>query len=147
MVKDLLLITHFIGLALGLGTGFSMMRLGASTQDMDPVERGKLMTRVLVLSKNGSIGLLLLLLSGIAMFFKGGGMALFRAAGWPFHTKIALVLVLVVLTGMLQTSIAKLRKAASPADAQAIAARMPKLGMAMTTTSVIIVVMAVLAFH
>lgn len=147
MLKDLLLITHFIGLALGLGTGFSMMRLGASTKDLDPAERGKFMGRVLVLSKNGSIGLALLILSGLALFFTGGGMTLFRVAGWPFHTKITLVLILIGAFGVMQMNIAKLRKAAPGPEAQAIAGKLPKLGAVTTSLSLLIVVMAVLSFH
>jgi hypothetical protein len=147
MLKDLLLVTHFIGLALGLGTGFAMMRLGAAAKDMDPAERGKFMSRILVLSKNGSWGLLLLIVSGLGLFWTGGKMALFRIAGWPFHVKLTGVIILIVLLGMMQMTIAKLRKAAPGADAAAIAARLPMIGAATTTTSLIVVVMAVMAFH
>lgn len=146
-MKDLLLVVHFVGLALGLGTGFAMMRLGASTKDLDPAERGKFMGRVLVLSKNGSWGLALLIASGLALFFTGGGMTLFRVAGWPFHTKLTLVAILIVAFGVMQMTIAKLRKAAPGPEAQAIAARLPKIGAVTTLTSLLIVVMAVLSFH
>lgn len=146
-MKDILLIVHFVGLSLGLGTGFSMMRLGAAAKDLDPAERGKFMSKVLTLSKNSAWGLVLLLASGIAMFFMGGGTALFRVAGWPFHTKLTLVVVLIGIFGAMQMTIAKLRKAAPGPDAQAIAARLPKLGAAATSTSLLIVVMAVLSFH
>jgi uncharacterized membrane protein len=146
-MKDLLLVVHFVGLALGLGTGFAMMRLGASARELDPAERGKFMGRVLVLSKNASWGLVLLVVSGVTLFFTGGGMTLLRTAGWPFHTKLTLVVVLIVLFGMMQMTIAKLRKAAPGPEAQAIAAKLPKIGAATTSTSLLIVTMAVLSFH
>jgi hypothetical protein len=147
MLKDVLLITHFIGLALGLGTGFAMMRLGASTKDMDAGERAKLMNRAMVLSKNGSMGLGLLLLSGLAMLWLGGGMALLRAAGWPFHVKLTLVVIAMGLVGAMQSAQARLRRSVTAAETQAVAAKLPRLGMATTFTTLLIVVMAVLAFH
>ena len=69
-----LLITHFLGLAIGLGSGFAQFTLALATRDLAPPERGQFMQRAAALGKNGSFGLLLLILSGI-------GMTTMR--GWP----------------------------------------------------------------
>lgn len=146
-MRDSLLILHFLGLALGVGTGFAMMRLGMSAKTLTPEERSSFMSRVLVLSKNGSWGLLILIATGVPLWILGGGMSLFRSAGWPFHTKLLLVVVLIALTGVLQATIARLRRAQGSPAAAALAARLPKVGSAMTGVSVLIVITAVLAFH
>ena len=68
-----LLFLHFIGLALGVGTSFAMLTLGAATKDLPSDERTKFMLRAGALRKNGSIGLALLILSGLALFMLQGG--------------------------------------------------------------------------
>ena len=79
-----LLFLHFIGLALGLGTSFAMLTLGAAARELSPEERGKFMLRVGALRKNGSAGLGLLILSGLAMFILRGPLEMLR-----FGTSIA----------------------------------------------------------
>jgi hypothetical protein len=69
---DLWLILHFLGVALGVGTGFAMMTLGLSTRDMPPEDRGAFMRRASVIGLNGSIGLALLIGSGVGLLFTRG---------------------------------------------------------------------------
>lgn len=142
-MQDLLLVVHFIGLALGVGTSFAMLRLGLATKHLPPAERAQFFKHALSLSKNGSIGLGLLILSGVCILFTRGVSTVFAAGGVAFHIKLTLVLVLAGLLGFSQVLIKRFREK-QDAAAMATAA---KLGPAMLLTSLGIVVAAVLAFH
>lgn len=136
-----LLILHFIGLALGLGTSFAMFTLGLAARDLPGPERGKFMLRASLLGKNGSYGLLLLILSGLGMTFTRGFSNTMAWGGPAFHTKLLLVVVMVGVVGVMQVSLKKARGG----DTAALA-RLPKLGRIGMLLSVAIVVLAVIAF-
>lgn len=143
---DFWLILHFIGLALGVGTGFAMMRLGFATRDMPPADRGAFMRRASALSQNGSIGLTLLIVSGIGLMLTRG-VAMVMAWGGPmFHIKLTLVVILVGVFGYMQVLIRKSRSA-DAAEAGAASARMAVVSKIMLLLGVSIIVSAVLAFH
>jgi uncharacterized membrane protein len=139
---DVLLIVHFIGLALGLGTSFAMFTLGIVSADMPPAERAAFMRRAMLLGRNGSIGLLLLILSGTWLVFAQGMEAINAIAGGLFHLKLTLVVLLMGTFGYMQVLIRK----AKASDAAAMA-RMPLVGRVMLLLSLAIVVVAVFAFH
>jgi uncharacterized membrane protein SirB2 len=132
-----LLILHFIGLALGLGTSITMFTLGLSTRKASPAERGDLFRRLGPLKRNGSIGLALLLLAGLGMLALRPG--LWGVGGW-FHAKLALVLVMVALYGWMQV----LLKRAGNAPPPARVATLSRINLVLTLA---IVVCAVMAFH
>jgi len=138
-----LLFLHFIGLALGVGTSFAMMTLGASTKDMNADERAKFMLRAGVLSKNGSSGLGLLLLSGIAMFILRGPAAVMAWGGPAFHAKLTLVVILCGVFGYMQVLLKKIRKAGGGP----LMAKLPKISLGMLILSVAIVLSATIAFQ
>ena len=139
---DLWLILHFIGLALGVGAGLAMFRLRGAVADMPPAERGAFMMRASVLSKNSSIGLLLLIVSGIGLLMSHGVTAVMVAGGPMFHTKLTLVAILIGLFGYSQV----LMKKARSGDAAA-ATRLPMISTLLMLLSVSIIITAVLAFH
>lgn len=140
---DLLLMVHFLGLALAVGTGFANMTLGMATADMEPADRVKFFLRAFALSKNGSIGLLLLLLSGVGLALVPGLQATMLRGGGAFHAKLTLVLIAIALLGRIQVLIKKAKQEqGGPAMAQ-----IPKVGRALLLTGIGIVVCAVLAFH
>lgn len=143
MLYNLILFLHFIGLALGVGTSFATATLGASTRDMSPEERTKFMLRASVLRKNGSFGLLLLILSGIGMLIVRGPAAVFAWGGGAFHLKLTLVVILIGVFGYLQVIGKKVREAGGGP----LMAKLPKLSMAMLVLSVAIVAAAVVAFQ
>jgi hypothetical protein len=60
---DVLLMLHFIGLAMGVGTSFAMLTLGSTARRLPPEERGVFFGRIGGLAKNGSIGFALLVAS------------------------------------------------------------------------------------
>jgi uncharacterized membrane protein len=142
-MQDLFLVIHFIGLALGVGTSFAMLRLGLATRSLAPAERAQFFKHALSLSKNGSLGLALLIVSGLCMLFTRGVATVFGAGGIAFHIKLTLVLVLAGLLGFSQVLLKRFRE---KQDAQALATA-TKLGPAMLVTGLGIVICAVLAFH
>jgi len=142
-MQDLFLIIHFIGLAMGVGTSFAMMRLGIATQDLAPAERGQFFRRALAVAKNGSIGLGLLIVSGLCMLFTRGVGTVFASGGVAFHIKLTLVLILCGLLGYSQVKVKRFRE---KDDVAALAAA-AKLGPLMLITGLGIVICAVLAFH
>lgn len=139
---DLWLILHFVGLALGVGAGFAMLRLRGAVADMPPAERGAFMMRASVLSKNGSAGLGLLILSGVGLLMSHGVSAVMVAGGPMFHAKLTLVVILIGLFGYSQVLIKKARSGDPSA-----AARIPLISNLVLLLSVSIIITAVLAFH
>jgi uncharacterized membrane protein len=138
-----LLILHFIGLTLGVGTGFAMMALGKASAELSPEERTKFMLRASVLSKNGSVGLGLLILSGLGMLIDRGFGTIFKLGGGLFHAKLTLVVIMAGLLGYMQVTLKKVREAGGGP----LMAKLPKLGGAMLLLGVSVIVLAVLAFE
>ena len=137
-----ILFLHFIGLALGVGTSFAMLTLGAAARDLAPEDRSKFMMRVSALRKNGSYGLGLLILSGIAMLLLRGPAAVFAWGGGAFHLKLTLVVILIGFFGYMQVLTKKIRLAGGGP----LMAKLPKLSLIMLGLSVAIVASAVAAF-
>ncbi len=142
MLYNILLFLHFIGLALGVGTSFATAALGAGTRDMPADERTKFLLRASLLRKNGSYGLLLLILSGLGILIVRGPQAVFAWGGPAFHLKLTLVVILLGLFGYLQVIGKKVREAGGGP----LMAKLAKLGLAMLVVSVAIVASAVAAF-
>lgn len=137
-----LLLLHFIGLALGVGAGFANLTLGFAARDLSPEDRVKFMLRASALAKNGSIGLLLLLVTGIGMMLMRGVGATMAWGGGAFHAKLTLTVIFIGVFGYMQVLLKRAkREAGGPAMA-----RLPKLGQLMLLISVTIVVCAVVAF-
>jgi len=137
-----ILFFHFIGLALGVGTSFAMLALGIASRDLSPEERTKFMLRASALSKNGSYGLGLLILSGVAMLLIRGPAATMAWGGGAFHVKLTLVLILCGVFGYTQSLLKKIRLAGGGP----LMAKVPKLSITMLALSVAIVASAVAAF-
>lgn len=137
-----ILFLHFIGLALALGTSFAMLTLGKAGQELAPDERSKFMQRCAALRKNGSYGLALLILSGLALFVLHGPRAVFAWGGPAFHLKLTLVVILCGVFGYMQVLLKKVRVAGGGP----LMAKLPKVSMLMLGLSVAIVASAVAAF-
>jgi uncharacterized membrane protein len=138
-----LLIIHFIGLALSLGTSFALLTLRKANAELEPAERTKFLLRALSVSKNGGLGLLLLLLTGLGMFFMRGPGAVMAAGGPAFHAKLTLVVILCGVFGYAQVLGKRVREArGGPA-----LAKLPAVGNAILLLGVAIVISAVIAFQ
>jgi uncharacterized membrane protein len=143
---DFWLVLHFIGLALGVGTGFAMFTLGMSTQDMPPADRAAFMRRASVITRNGSVGLLLLIVSGVGFLVTRGVPVVMAWGGPMFHIKLTLVAMLIGVFGYMQVLLRQSRSS-DAAVAGAASARMAIVSKIMLLLGVSIVVTAVLAFH
>jgi hypothetical protein len=141
---DVLLMLHFIGLAMGVGTSFAMLTLGSTARRLPPEERGVFFGRIGGLAKNGSIGFALLVASGIGMLLDRGVSVMFQVGGGAFHVKLTLVVLLAGCLGYSQVLRKRMRESGGSGPAAGI---LPKLGMGMLALGVGIVVSAVLAFH
>jgi hypothetical protein len=134
---------HFIGLALGVGTGFAILVLGLASRDLSPPDRVAFMLRAGAIGKNGSIGLLLLIATGIGMMVLRGVPETFAWGGGAFHAKLGLVVVFSLLFGYLQALSARARReAGGPAMA-----KIPTVSRILLAISLAIVACAVVAFH
>jgi uncharacterized membrane protein len=133
---------HFIGLALGVGTSFALLSLSGAARDLPPDEQAKLMLRVGALRKNGSYGLGLLILSGLAIFIVRGPADVMRWGGGAFHLKLTLVVILIGLFGYSQVLTKKVRLAGGGP----LMSKLSTLGKIMLAVSIAIVASAVAAF-
>jgi len=139
-MKVVMLILHFIGLVMGLGTGFAHAFLGAAVAKMSPEEATKFRLHSLILGKMGHIGIGLLVISGLYMitpYWK----VLFSMP--LLMTKLALVIVLLVLITLITQS----SKRAMKGDAVAELKKMETLGKMTLIVGVAIVILAVNIFH
>jgi uncharacterized membrane protein len=138
-LNQLLLILHFLGLAMGFSVSFANMVMGGIIEKAAPAEKPVLGRFPLAMSRVGDIGLALLLLSGFGLLFlKWGG---FAAMPGIFHVKLTLVVVLIGLIGYIHALQKKIRNG----DAAA-ATTIQVVGKAAFVTAVAIVVCAVLSF-
>jgi hypothetical protein len=135
-----LLFLHFIGLAMAVGTGFAFLRLGRAFKALPPAEKGPLFGKLAVLRLNTYSGFAILILTGLIMTFMRPG--LFAAAGWAFHVKLTLVVLMLLNMGGMHMLMAKARRAGGPPPAYLMT-----LGNVNFSMGILTILMAVLAFH
>ena len=142
-MRDIYLISHFIGLALGVGSNFFLLAMRLSTKSLSIEEQNKLMEKVRPATKLGSIGLLLIIISGLALLLPQWSNGLILKKDGLFHTKLTLVFILVLLFGFLQ--ILQKRVLSSGTIKTHNKLRSITLMMALLNTAIIII--AVYIFH
>ncbi len=139
-MKDVMLIIHFIGLAMGIGTSFAFMFLGIASSKMEEKEGLKFTLNTFALSKMGHIGLTLLIISGLYLmspYWKS-------LPQYPLLiAKLALVLILATLIGLITSA----AKKAKTSDAEKHLKQIEMLGKLSLLTGLTIVILAVLVFH
>ncbi|RYE16915.1 MAG: hypothetical protein EOP51_24910 [Sphingobacteriales bacterium] len=64
-MRDVMLILHFVGLVMGLGTSFAHAFLDKLISKMEPEAAVKFRLQVMLLSRMGYLGIVLLIISGI----------------------------------------------------------------------------------
>ena len=139
-MRDFMLIIHFIGLTMALGTGFANLFLGSVASKLQPAERGSFMSKTAILGRMGQIGLGLLLLSGFYLI----------TPYWKVLDEMPLLiakLVLVVILLILVASILLILKKSKKENNPAILAKIRPLGMLNFLIGISIVILAVLVFH
>jgi uncharacterized membrane protein len=139
-LNKVLLILHFVGLALGFSVSISnMVMLGLITKAA-PSEKPVLSRFPPMMSKVGRIGLVLLWVTGLTMVYtKWGG---FGVLPWQFHVKLTAVVLLSVTVGCIDVMERRVRK-----GDLSVAARIPTVGKIATTFALLALVFAVLAFE
>ena len=139
-MREFMLILHFIGLAMGLGTGFAHAFLGTTAAKMSPGEAVKFKMNSLILSRMGHIGIALLLISGFYMI----------TPYWKSLTSMPLLMIKLALVAMLIVLIALLGVATRKAkngDAANQLKKMELYGKFTLLLGVAIVILAVCVFR
>lgn len=139
-MHELMLIIHFLGLAMGLGTSFAYMFLGIASSKLEASEALKFNLQALSLSRMGIIGLTLLILSGLYLMTPHWDSLLSMPL---LLAKLFLVLVLVSLIAIMTS----LGNKAKRGDAAAQFKKIAPLGKIALLTAIVIVVLAVVVFQ
>ncbi len=139
-MREAMLIVHFKGLAMGVGTSFAFRFLGIASSRMEKAEGRKFTLNTFVLSKMGHIGLSLLIISGIYLILPYwsnlGEMPLLIA-------KLALVVILGGLIGAIGSRVKKAKAGNTEAELKKI----HPPGMLSMFTGPAILILAVLIFQ
>jgi hypothetical protein len=139
-VNEVLLILHFIGLALGFSVSFANIVMSGIIAKATPPEKAVLGRFPPLMSRVGTIGLTLLWITGVTMVYtKWGG---FAALPWQFGVKIAAVAVLTATV----TYILRTERLVRTGDASGLA-RIEAAGKVATISALIAVIFAVLTFN
>ena len=139
-MREVMLITHFLGLAMGLGTSFAFFFLGIARSKMEKEEGQKFALNTLALSRMGHIGLTLLILSGGYLMTPHWEVLGSRPL---LIAKLFLVLVLVFTVSLLTVY----GKRAKKGDTEANLRKIALLGKVSLLTTIVIVTLAVLIFR
>ncbi|MEZ5292881.1 MAG: hypothetical protein R2745_17500 [Vicinamibacterales bacterium] len=138
-LNQVLLILHFLGLALGFSVSFSTMVMGGLIRKASPADKAVLGRFPPVMSHVGSAGLVLLWVTGLILTFtKWGG---FGSLPGTFHAKLTAVVLLTIAVGMSHRFQKQLRL-----GDQSAAARLDTTGKVITLLAIAAVVLAVMTF-
>ncbi len=139
VTRDIMLILHFIGIAMAVGTGFAQMFLGIAASKMGE-EAPKFMLKTLYLRNMGRIGLILLILSGLFLMTPYWTVVLSQHI---LLTKLVLVAFIIVLFGMIEANAARaIQENGGPS-----LLRLRKIGPLLLLTSLLVIIIAVMYFH
>ena len=135
-----MLILHFIGLVMGLGTSFAHAFLGIATSKMNTDEATKFRLHSLALSRMGNIGIVLLIFSGFYLITPYWAIL-------PRSPLLMLKLVLVVILVVFITLINLSSKKAKKGDTESQLKKMAKLGKITLVLGIGILILAIYIFH
>jgi len=138
-MRTAMLIMHFLGLVMGLGTSFAFLFLGIAGAKMEKEERKKFTLNTFAMGTMGHIGLTLLIVSGLYLIT-------------PYWSNLAsmplliakLILVLTLTMGVVLAAIYSRR--AKKGDTEANLKKVKSLGQVTLLSGIAIVVLAVLIF-
>lgn len=137
---ELARIVHFLSFSIGIGIGVAGMVIGMRARAA-PAEMRPVLGRIqMVLGRTSFVAVVLLWVTGFYMVYAVyGGWGGFGTLLW---LKIAAVVVLTACSIALQVNAIRAMRAGTPPPAK----RMAKLGATATTSAVVALVLAVLAF-
>jgi hypothetical protein len=139
MLDQTLMVLHFLGLAMGLSTGFANMVMAGLIDKAAPPEKAILGRFPPAMSRIGAIGLTLLWITGIAIVMTRYGT--FAILPRPFIVKLAAVVLLTLAVIYINILMPKAQRG----DAAATA-RIRTLGMLTGPLAIIAVIFAVITF-
>ncbi|MEO8588614.1 MAG: hypothetical protein ABI432_04535 [Flavobacteriales bacterium] len=139
-MREPILMLHFIGLAMGLGSGLAFLFLGMAAGKMEPAKRAEFLLNAFPIARMGQFGLLLLVLTGGYLMTPYWGALAFTPL---LVAKLSLVLVLGAVVGINSSYARKARQG----NAAMYMAKIAVLGRVALLTSLTIVVLAVLVFR
>lgn len=135
-----MLISHFLGLAMGVGTYFAMMFIGFASSKMEAEDAEKFSLKSLSIGTMGHVGLTLLIISGGYLMTPYWGIL---PSNPLLITKLSLVTVLAIVLGFLS---AYARKAKN-GNTQLYLKKIKRLGTFSLFTSIAIIICAVIVFR
>ena len=139
-MREIFLILHFIGLAMGVGTSIVMLVLGRASAKMEIEERKKFMMNASVARFVGHTGLALLILTGLYLMTPHWQ----DLGNMPYMiAKLILVAVLVILVTIIAISTAKAKKGGGAKYMK----RAASLGPVALLVALTIIVLAVMTFR
>ncbi|MCB0737863.1 MAG: hypothetical protein KDC92_10150 [Bacteroidetes bacterium] len=138
-IREIMLIIHFIGLAMGVGTSFAFMFLGIASSKMPIEERTPFMLRALFIGNMGHIGLGLSILTGLHLMSPFWSSLADRPL---LLAKLILVVILSALIGIIASNARKAKKR----NAEMHLAKIKTIGQFSFLTGLAIVVLAVMSF-
>ncbi len=139
MLDSTLMVLHFLGLALGLSTGFANMVMAGLIAKAAPQDKAVLGRFPPAMAKVGAIGLALLWISGISIVMTRYGS--FAILPRPFIVKLTAVVLLTLIVAYIHI----LMPRAQRGDAAATA-RIRVLGMITGPLAIIAIIFAVITF-
>ena len=139
MLDQTLMILHFLGLAMGLSTGFANMVMAGLVAKAAPQEKAILGRFPPAMSRIGVVGLALLWMSGISIVMTRFGS--FSILPRPFIVKLAAVVLLTLAVAYINILMPKAQRG----DAAAMA-RIRTLGMLTGPLAIIAIIFAVITF-
>ena|SRR5688572_1408124 len=139
MLDYTLMVVHFLGLAVGLSTGFANMVMAGLIAKAAPPERAVLGRFPPAMARVGAIGLAMLWASGIAIVLTRYGT--FAILPRPFIIKLTAVVLLTLIVGYIHV----LMPRAQRGDAAAMA-RIQLLGKITGPLAIIAIIFAVITF-
>ncbi len=135
-----MLILHFIGLAMGVGTSFAHAFLGKTISKLEPSAAAKFQLQIKGLSQMGAIGTILLLVSGIYLLIPF----------WPILLTLPLLILKLVLFVILIILIFLINQASTKNlknGMQDNLKRIEIMGKLTLLIAVVIIIVAVSIFH
>jgi hypothetical protein len=135
-----LIVLHFVGLAMGLSAPLANFVMTGMMSSAPPDERAVLARFSPRMSRVGDVGLVLLWITGVTLAFtRWGG---FANLPWQFAVKFAAVVALTGTVGYIHALMGRARR-----GDQAAAARIPSAGRLAFVFALLAVIFAVLTFN
>jgi uncharacterized membrane protein len=140
-MREILLVIHFVGLVMGMGTGLAFAFLGKKAASMEDRQAALQFTKnTFTLSKMGHIGLALLILSGLGLIHPHADLLMSHPLLW---TKLGLVILLIVLIILMSNWMKKVQAG----EATTYLPKMAMLGRILIIVNLSIISLAVAVFH